>query len=547
MELRFYLALLQCAVLPFVVVGAPIIYDISDGRGVDPINAAVGTQLGDSVVQHDTWTGGVDSQLSMAQAELAVARARSVQGRNAIHALRTKANKEKQDLKMAVAKDPKGPHISSADIDASYNRLIKYEEDLMTDSHSKVGRLNTYIGKLMKAKKKIVKAKLGVVAIEEMEKSKREQEHVVAHRLYRQFKQQEDGNFDTWKKSVEKAMRVKHELKTEQDVWDDRKKNMNIAEKAQKEIREKMHASDADSSDTEKGIIERIRAQSDDKIRKLTIGTDQESIEAGKEFDKSKAKAVVKESQIEKDSVKLGSYQPDKNITKMNEILQQNANAAALDKLMSQKQEDDMDDDTLDDDTLADTQKIEHEYEAYKVFEHSSKQQELTDNLETNDKILNLTAWHTAHKQMREELVTDYLSKVRTQDSRDNKLNMAQLEAYHLAQRKKALLEIIRLRKEIPVLEKHEAVLQAERVHLEGVVKGHGELENLHKQIQDVHKEISKAHQEESDARKALQDFTVSHPSAGSEDDPHDFVVESEKKFGAPTEQSSLDVPPLRT
>merc|ERR1712166_1644484 len=460
MEMPLALLLLLCEV-PLLAVGAPVIYDISGGGAGGPIDAAVGTrsQLGDGVQAHDSWTGGVDSQMSMAQAELAMFRARSVQGRNAIYALKTKSHKEKMVLKMAIAKDPKGIHISEGDIDKSYGRLIQNEEQMMTDAHTHTAEVVRYINKLRKAKMKIEKAKLGVTAIEEIEKRKKNQEHVIAARLYKQFKQQEDGSFGTWKKGVEKAMMVKHELKNDQDIWNNKKKNMQTALEAEKKVKAEMAADSVDAEDTQEGIIQRIRDQSDTEIRTLTAGADEMS-NAVKKFAARKAKVIAAVKKM-KEQARPQSFTGNVNITQENEVLQQNANAVALTKLMEKNKEDAEEDDEDDE-----FKQINHEYEAHKTFEMQSKLDEKLANMQMNDELHNLTAWHMVHKEGQDTMVKKFLTKIHGQDQKDAELNIVQLEANHLLRHKKALLEIIVLKKSIADLEKHKSVLEAERTHL---------------------------------------------------------------------------------
>jgi len=535
MEMPLALLLLLCEV-PLLAVGAPVIYDISGGGAGGPIDAAVGTrsQLGDGVQAHDSWTGGVDSQMSMAQAELAMFRARSVQGRNAIYALKTKSHKEKMDLKMAIAKDPKGIHISEGDIDKSYGRLIQNEEQMMTDAHTHTAEVVRYIKKLRTAKMKIEKAKLGVTAIEEIEKRKKNQEHVIAARLYKQFKQQEDGSFGTWKKGVEKAMMVKHELKNDQDIWNNKKKNMQTALEAEKKVKAEMAADSVDAEDTQEGIIQRIRDQSDTEIRTLTAGADEMS-NAVKKFAARKAKVIAAVKKM-KEQARPQSFTGNVNITQENEVLQQNANAVALTKLMEKNKEDAEEDDEDDE-----FKQINHEYEAHKTFEMQSKLDEKLANMQMNDELHNLTAWHMVHKEGQDTMVKKFLTKIHGQDQKDAELNIVQLEANHLLRRKKALLEIIVLKKSIADLEKHKSVLEAERTHLNTTSATYDRLvvQKLATQINQVRKQMIHAIKEEDGAEKLVLDMSTGAPSGGTANVAGttaniDFLLEKEKQRTKP-------------
>ena len=473
--------------------------------------------------------------MSMAQAELAMFRARSVQGRNAIYALKTKSHKEKMDLKMAIAKDPKGIHISEGDIEKSYGRLIQNEEQMIEDAHTHTAEVVRYIKKLRTAKMKIEKAKLGVTAIEEIEKRKKNQEHVIAARLYKQFKQQEDGSFGTWKKGVEKEMMVRHELKNDQDIWNNKKKNMQTALKAEKKVKAEMAADSVDAEDTQEGIIQRIRDRSDTEIRRLTVGADEMSNAAKQKFAARKAKVMAAVKKM-KEQARPHAFTGNVNITQENEVLQQNANAEALAKLMEKNKEENEEDG--EDDSF---KEINHEYEAHKTFEMQSKLDEKLANMQMNDELHNLTAWHMVHKEGQDTMVKKFLTKIHGQDQKDAELNVVQLEANHLLRRKKALLEIIVLKKSIADLEKHKSVLEAERTNLNTTSATYDRLvvQKLATQISQVRKQMIHAISEEDDAEKQVLDMSTGAPSGGTANVAGttaniDFLLEKEKQRTKP-------------
>merc|ERR1712054_534912 len=81
-----------------------------------------------------SWTKGVDSQISYAEAELAAAQTRSRSAANAIKQLRAKAESEVKALEAQKANNPKQPRVSRADIDESCGRLIASEQSTLDNS-----------------------------------------------------------------------------------------------------------------------------------------------------------------------------------------------------------------------------------------------------------------------------------------------------------------------------------------------------------------------------------------------------------------------------
>merc|ERR1712166_1139005 len=318
------------------------------------------------------------------------------------------------------------------------------------------------------------------------------------------------------------------------DIWNNKKKNMQTALEAEKKVKAEMAADSVDAEDTQEGIIQRIRDQSDTEIRTLTAGADEMS-NAVKKFAARKAKVMAAVKKM-KEQARPQSFTGNVNITQENEVLQQNANAVALTKLMEKNKEDAEEDDEDDE-----FKQINHEYEAHKTFEMQSKLDEKLANMQMNDELHNLTAWHMVHKEGQDTMVKKFLTKIHGQDQKDAELNVVQLEANHLLRRKKALLEIIVLKKSIADLEKHKSVLEAERTHLNTTSATYDRLvvQKLATRINQVRKQMIHAINEEDGAEKLVLDMSTGAPSgetanvAGTTANI-DFLLEKEKQRTKP-------------
>lgn len=433
--------------------------------------------------KYSKWTRGVDSQIKVAEAELAAAHMRSNQAETSMNTLRGKQQAELKQLAAQKAANPNGAHLTKEDINESYGRLIGLERSEINHQRKTIASVRGFLGRLQAAKRKIVKSAMGVLAVEQLEASKLHNSDEIKRRLYNKFKSVSDESFDAWSTQMEKAIMLKQAKQDQMQQSAEAQMASQNAEEATKEISAELDSGASDPN-SEHSILSRIRAQSDDSITQQ-LGA--HKVQGGKRvagFIKSEALAKSKVQKILEYSEEM--LKPGPNITKQNAAKQAAADADAIRKAAKQK---------IKSHTQEKLKGYENAYHAHQMLR--GNQTTAAKMAEMSERIHQLRDWEKDHDDQARAKVTSFLKKVEETDHKETELNNLYLKANEMSQKKAALKKLERLNIETSAakerVSKQGKTLDLPLPRVPAEYKDDGELAQLTDQISKKQSEFASA------------------------------------------------------